>query len=309
MPALESVQPVRTVGFVTNSSQRERRQKKLAEEEAALKELMAGKKTSEDVEDETTDDESNQEDLGSQTQNKEDEDLSQEDKSLSAEESTFKKRYGDLRRHSQKKEEELTAKIEALEARLNSGSAIVPPKSDEDIAQWAKKYPDIAGIIERIAEKKAEERSGSLAERIKELDEERYNIARDKAEAAIRKAHPNFDTLKEDEAFHTWIGKQSKWVQDAVYENENDPQAVIDVIDLYNTKTGQTPADRKQQVKEAAKSVTTPSKATVDDNEKPKFSESQIQKNTDAWFVKNLEAIKEAQREGRFIYDLSGGAR
>ena len=40
----------------------------------------------------------------------------EDDTELSPEEKNFKKRYGDLRRHSQKKEEEFNAKIAALEA-------------------------------------------------------------------------------------------------------------------------------------------------------------------------------------------------
>ena len=33
------------------------------------------------------------------------------------------------------------------------------PKSDEDIEAWAKRYPDVAAIVETIAIKKAKEQS------------------------------------------------------------------------------------------------------------------------------------------------------
>ena len=45
------------------------------------------------------------------------------------------------------------------------------PKSDEDLETWAKEYPDVAGIVETIAIKKAKEQSQILEKRIKEIDE------------------------------------------------------------------------------------------------------------------------------------------
>ena len=45
------------------------------------------------------------------------------------------------------------------------------PKSDEDIEEWAKDYPDVAAIVETIAMKKASEQSSALEERIKAIDE------------------------------------------------------------------------------------------------------------------------------------------
>ena len=56
----------------------------------------------------------------------------------------------------QEKEKEWDEKVSFFEARLEKES-IVPPKSDEDIEQWAKEYPDIAGVVETIAAKKAQE--------------------------------------------------------------------------------------------------------------------------------------------------------
>jgi len=52
-----------------------------------------------------------------------------------AEEKSFKKRYGDLRRHQQEKEKEFAVKIEALQSQLNDATKkeINLPKSDEDI--------------------------------------------------------------------------------------------------------------------------------------------------------------------------------
>lgn len=92
----------------------------------------------------------------------------EEDKKLSKEEATFKKRYGDLRRYQQEQEAKHKAEVTALKEGNPKG--IAPPKSDEDINAWAAKYPDIAGIVETIAQKKAKEMFEQTDSRFKELE-------------------------------------------------------------------------------------------------------------------------------------------
>ncbi|MGY8789008.1 MAG: hypothetical protein ACKVKR_01665, partial [Pseudomonadales bacterium] len=80
---------------------------------------------------------------------------------LTAEERSFKKRYGDIQRHMATKEKEWQSRIERLEGQLDKATKneLVLPKSKEDIQAWTSKYPDVAGIVEAIAEQKANERT------------------------------------------------------------------------------------------------------------------------------------------------------
>ena len=73
---------------------------------------------------------------------------------LTAEERSFKKRYGDIQRHMATKEKDWQSRIEKLEGQLDKATKneLVLPKSKEDIAAWTSKYPDVAGIVEAIAE-------------------------------------------------------------------------------------------------------------------------------------------------------------
>jgi aspartyl/asparaginyl-tRNA synthetase len=132
----------------------------------------------------------------------------------------------------QEKEKEWNNRLESLEKRKAKDS-IVPPKSSEDIEEWAKKYPDVAGIVEKIASEKAKEMFSKAEERLKELDEAHNEALRMKAENVIRKSHDDFDELRQSEDFHNWAEEQPKWVKDALYENMDDPASVIRVIDLY----------------------------------------------------------------------------
>jgi hypothetical protein len=225
------------------------------------------------------------------------------------EEKSFKKRYGDLRRHMAEKEKEWEAKFEQL-TNQTTKTSILPPKSDEDIAAWASKYPDIAAIVETIATKKADEKLSKYQNKFEEYEKLTYETTRTKAMNTIRESHPDFDDLKRSDKFHEWVDEQPKWVQDALYENEEDAHAVVRVLDLYKVDKGLTPSAKKAQSKEAASLVQTKSKANVDfDKDGEKIYESRVNKMSSQEFAKHEGKIMEAIRKGNFVYDISGGAR
>lgn len=225
------------------------------------------------------------------------------------EEKSFKKRYGDLRRHLSDKEKEWEAKFEELKNSV-SGTKVLPPKSDEDIAAWARKYPDVASIVETIATKKADEKLSQYKSKFDEYEKLSYDASRNKAMDAIRQAHSDFDALRKSDEFHNWAEEQPKWVQDALYENEEDARAVIRVLDLYKVDKGMTPSARKEKTKEAASLVTSKNKANMDfENDGEKILESRVAKMSMDEYAKYEKKIMEAIRKGNFVYDLSGGAR
>jgi len=161
----------------------------------------------------------------------------EEEEPKNAEERSYKKRYADLRRGSQKAKEDLETRINALETQLKQSAAqeMQLPKSDEDIDAWAKEYPDVAAIVETIAIKKAREQQAGLADRVKEIDEMRESATRDRAEVELLKVHPDFNDIRDSDEFHEWAEEQPKWVQDALYENENDARSASRAIDLYKS--------------------------------------------------------------------------
>jgi len=230
----------------------------------------------------------------------------------SAEEKSFKKRYGDLRRHSQKQAEDYKKEIESLKQQLESSTKqeIKLPKTEEEIEEWAKKYPDVAGIIETIAIKKATEQSKELEERVKAIDEMQSNVTKEKAETELLKIHPDFAEIRDTDEFHEWAEEQPKWVQDALYENDNDARSAARAIDLYKIDKNITPKKTSTN-KEAAKSVNAKSsKSKLAENESSSYlKESDVQKMSAQEYEKNSETIMESIRSGKFIYDISGSAR
>ena len=231
-----------------------------------------------------------------------------------AEEKSFKKRYGDLRRHQQEKEKELAAKIDALQSQLSEATKkeINLPKSDEDIEAWASKYPDVAAIVETIAIKKAKEQSAVLEERVKAVDELQMNASREKAEAELLRYHPDFEDIRETDDFHNWVNEQPQSIQDALYENASDARTAARAIDLYKAdKNITTKKKTKNTDKDAARSVNarnSRSKPDTSDGSRA-ILESEVQKMSAQEYEKSSDEIMEAIRTGNFVYDLSGNAR
>ena len=231
----------------------------------------------------------------------------------SAEEKSFKKRYGDLRRHQQEKEKELSAKIEALQAQLSEATKkeINLPKSDEDIEAWASKYPDVAAIVETIAIKKAKEQAAVLEERVKAVDEMQLTASREKAEAELLRYHPDFEDIRETDDFHNWVDEQPKSIQDALYENASDARTAARAIDLYKADRNMTTKKPKNTDKDAARSVNARNSRSKPDtsNGSRAILESEVQKMSAQEYEKMSDDIMEAIRTGNFVYDLSGNAR
>ena len=232
----------------------------------------------------------------------------EEDSGLSAEEKTFKQRYGDLRRHMQEKEKETAAKLEKLQQQLEASTKneLVLPKSEEEIDAWAKQYPDVAGIIEAIADKKATERASELDGRLKEIEEMRTTARKEKAEAELYSLHPDFAEIRADDAFHDWAKEQPKVVQDALYDNVDDVKSVARVLDLYKTDKGIKTKRVATEDKSAASSVKARKAAPIDPDDSSRYlRESQVAKMSIKEYEKRAEEIMEAQRSGKFIYDMS----
>ena len=247
-----------------------------------------------------------------ETKAKEAEDKGEEEPT-SAEEKTFKKRYGDLRRHTQEKEKQFQQQLDELKQQLDKATKkeIKLPKSDEDIEAWSREYPDVAKIVETIAMKKAREQSAELETRLKKIDEMSVEAKKEKAEAELMRLHPDFGEIRDSDDFHEWAEEQPKWVQDALYENDNDARSAARAIDLYKSDRNISKKNTAKNDKSAAMDIGTKStKTKVDSTESgKKIRESDVQKMSAVQYERQADTIMEAIRSGNFVYDVSGSAR
>ena len=278
---------VKTAGFMKRNANKER----IEQEEKEIEELMQSRSATDDEEGDSVDD-------GPEPEN--------------AEERTFKKRYGDLRRHAQKKEQDLQKQIDELRTQLEASTRkeIKYPKSEDELTQWMKKYPDVAKIVETIAMKKAKEQASEFETKFKQIDDMKAEAMREKAEAELMRLHPDFDDIRDSDEFHDWVEEQPKWVQDALYDNDNDAVTAARAIDLYKSDKG-IKTKKSSSSKEAAKSIGTRSERSSPDADDSKsyIRESQIARMSSQEYEKREDEIAEAIRTGKFIYDVSGSAR
>ena len=266
------------VAFVSKPYTQEERIKK---EEAELEQLLKEQKGEAEAK--------------AEEQTEESEDTNKEEPT-SAEEKTFKKRYGDLRRHTQEKEREFQKQLNELKDQLAKATKkeMKLPKSDEDIEAWATEYPDVAKIVETIAMKKAREQAVELENRIQKIDE-----------------MSDFGDIRDSDDFHEWAEEQPKWVQDALYENDNDARSAARAIDLYKSDRNISKNTKTKSDKSAAMDIgTKTTKTKVDTTESSKkIRESDVQKMSATQYEKQADTIMEAIRSGNFVYDISGSAR
>lgn len=300
----------------TDSASHLRNASRIARDEAELEVLMKqARGETDEPEEETAEQEESSGDVTEEPSAAPEGDTQQEEEpqaeaqeELTAEEKSFKKRYGDLRRHMQEQQKETAAKLEKLEKQLEAATKneLVLPKSEDEVEAWAKKYPDVAGIVEAIAEKKANERASDLDGRLQEIEKLRATAKREKAEAELAALHPDFADIRSDDAFHKWAESQPKVVQDALYENAEDAKSVARVIDLYKTDKGITTKKASGSDKGAASSVKSKRTASPDPDDSSRYlRESEVAKMSIKEYEKRAEEIMNAQRSGKFIYDMS----
>jgi len=225
------------------------------------------------------------------------------------EEASFKKRYGDLRRHTQQLMSQKDQELEKLKEQLDSAAKgqIKFPKTDDEIEAWSKKYPDVSKIVDTIARKRANEALEEGEKRLGHLKDLETKLTKKDAEQQLMKLHPDFNEIRQDPAFHEWVTMQPLYISDALYKNNTDAMAAARAIDLYKADTGKRKSSSK---KSAAQAVGRSTSAAPAATGKAKFSESQVARMSDREYEANEEAILQAMRtEGAFTYDMTGGAR
>lgn len=234
----------------------------------------------------------------------------------SPEEATFKKRYGDLRRHEQEQRVQYENRIKALETQVAEATKaqIKYPKTKEELEAWVEKYPDVAGMIKTLIGMESETKSQEVVQTKEELNKLKKELERERVLAALVKVHPDFPDIWNDHDFHAWVDTKSQAIKDTMYSDNYDLAAAIDVIDLWKAylgktkKTVETASDPRAKFG-AATSVRAPSSSAPAGDNKATWSESKVEALSDREYAKYEAEIDEARASGKFVYDLSGAAR
>jgi len=232
---------------------------------------------------------------------------------VESEEESFKKRYGDLRRYMQQTVETKDKELEKLkkEIKTKTKEEFKLPTSEEEIETWAGKYPEVAKIVDSIAQKRAREASQEVEQSMSDLRKMKSQLEKEKAEHQLKQIHPDFDTIRADTQFHQWVKAQPKYLQDALYKNEDDAVAAGRAIDLFKADMGMlsSASSNSQLTKEAARSIKKAGNNSPSASPNAEWSESKVDRLKAYEYEKYEKEILNAMQAKKFVYDMSGGAR
>lgn len=217
------------------------------------------------------------------------------EQNLTPSESTWKKRYGDLRSHTNS----LTTRISELETQLRASSQkeIKFPSSPEEIQDFANKYPDVYRNIRSIAMTEFLQEKENIVSDTKAIRDDIEGLKMERGLQKVLLAHPDFYELDNSEDFKAWAHTQPKQIQDWLFE-VSDPDLCIKAIDFYKAEKNV----KTKPVRRAGADTLIPTRGgtdITDEGGKKVWKASEIKKMHPSVFERFEEEIDQARREGR----------
>ena len=216
----------------------------------------------------------------------------------------YKKRYDDLKKHYDSKLNEFKQKeLELIEQAQQGQVKYTPPKSEEELAEFKQKYPDVYDVVETVATMQSESRAKQLEEKVKLLQEREQQLIRLDAEKELKAKHPDFDDVRNSDDFHDWAKSQPESIQNWIYKNSNDPEAASRAIDLFKSDMGitskQQQLSRGSESKSSAADMVSTKTTNVEPQEAKIWTQKEILSLSPEEFDRLEKEIDKAWDEGR----------
>ena len=217
------------------------------------------------------------------------------EKKTAKEEVDYKKRYDDLKRHYDQK---------LSEWKDTTKKTAEPIENTGNLETFRAKYPDVYDAVNQISSARADSEIAGLKEEIESLKGKEKTLQKQKAYEELLRLQPDFDTLKADDKFLSWLGEQPQSISDGIYNNNTDSKWASRIVDLYKSDAGSktTKPTRKNDAASSVSSATTKEISTQGGKDKV-WKASEIEKMK-PWEYEQYESeIDKARAEGRL--DLS----
>ena len=220
----------------------------------------------------------------------------------------YKKRYDDLKRHYDAKVLEFKGEIEELKSAVNQRNVELPqgvpmPKTMEELAQFKDQYPEVFEVVQTVSTMQTESQLSQLREELGTIKQREQELEKQNAYEQLLNAHPDFNELKSEEKFLSWLEEQPKSISDGIYNNNTDAKWAARVIDLYkaDNNIGTKKQTRSKKNEDAAAAVTRQQAKEVStkDKEGKIWKASQIAKMKPWEFEKFEAELDKARTEGR----------
>lgn len=218
----------------------------------------------------------------------------------------WKKRYSDLKRYHDTKQNEWKQQQELAEAKLAAQQSVPNelPKTPEELESFKHEYPEIFSVMQSVSQLEASSRVNELEKHIEHLKENELKAQEQVAEQELLVRHPDFMELKDTQEFMDWLSVQPENISDGLYKNKSNVDWASRVIDLYKLETDHSrskPKSRKKQDASAAVTKTRTATGNQISNDKKIWTSSEISKLKPHEFEKLEKEIDKASREGRII--------
>ena len=217
----------------------------------------------------------------------------------------YKKRYDALKRHYDTKVNEFKGEINELRQSLERREVEMPnnvtmPKTMEELEQFKAQYPEVFDVVQTVSSLQTESQVSQLREELGTIKEREKDLEKKNAYQQLVSHHPDFDEIKVDEKFLSWLEVQPESIADGIYKNNTDAKWAARVIDLYKADTG-VPAKKKTKRASAADAVTkTSAREVATTKTEGKVWKASESRRLKPWEFEKLEGeLDSARQEGR----------
>ena len=218
----------------------------------------------------------------------------------------YKKRYDDLKKHYDSKLNEFKSREqELLEEVTKNKQNYTAPKTEEELEQFKKEYPDVYEVVETVAHMQSESKSKILEERLQKMQEREQQMLQKEAEKRLLDRHPDFEDIRNSDDFHSWAKEQPTSIQDWIYNNADDADLASRALDLFKKDFGidvskKTKSNSKKTKESAADMVSTKT-TKVEPKQDKIWSETEIAAMSMDEFDRHEAEISEAMVQGRIV--------
>jgi len=216
----------------------------------------------------------------------------------------YKKRYDDLKKHYDNKLNEFKIREqELIEEATKNRTEYQAPKTEEELEEFKKNYPDVFEVVETVAHMQSESKAKVLEERLSKLQQREQELIRKDAEKRLYDKHPDFEDIKNSDDFHAWAKEQPDSIQKWIYSNADDADLASRALDLFKKDLGIEPVKTKSssKTKQSAADMVSTKTTTVEPKQQKVWSEREIAAMSMDEFDKYEEEISNAMQEGRIV--------
>ncbi len=216
----------------------------------------------------------------------------------------WKKRYSDLKRYHDTKQNEWKQQQQLSEAKFAAQQRVPTelPKTQEELETFRDEYPEIFSVMQSVSQLEANSRVSELETQIEYLQENEEKAKEQVAEQELLVRHPDFFELKESQEFLDWLILQPENISDGLYKNKKDVAWASRVVDLYKLETNRSQKQPKSKGRQNAAEAVTKTRTLSSDNmsqEKKIWTVEEISRLKPHEFEKLESEIDAAKREGR----------